>query len=149
MVLNTLTVMITVVVLRLYHADPRVPPPAWLRVVVHKGLARMVCKRFPTNIAIGSGEHSAFTVTVGNAVAGYDVRDTVSSQAGDSVATEGSLPGAHYFTNKEGIEIEYRFMAVIIDTFFARCFLLIFMGVVVLLFWVCPLLMKPYVENSE
>ncbi len=98
----------------------------------------MVCKRFPTNSAVGSGKHSAFTVTGGDAEARYDVRDTVSRQAGDSIVTEGSLPGAHYFTSKESIEIEYRFMAVIIDTFFARCFFLSFMVVVVLLFCLFP-----------
>ncbi len=86
--------MITVVILRLYH-DPRFPPPTWLRVMVHRCLARIACMRFPTNIAVISG---------GDVMARYHAGDTVSRQDSDSVEMEGSLPEAHNFINKEGIE---------------------------------------------
>ncbi len=150
MVLNTLTVVITVVVLRLYHADPRVPPPAWLRVVVHRCLARMVCKRLPTNIAVGSeSEHKAFTLTECDFAVGYDVRDTVSRQANDRKQAERSPQEVRRCKGKKDIVSECKFMAEIIDAFFARCFFLTFVVVVVLLFCVTPLVLEPYIETVE
>jgi len=43
MLMNTWSVMLTVLVLNLHHRNECRPIPAWLRIVAFEGLARLLC----------------------------------------------------------------------------------------------------------
>ncbi len=141
MVITTLTVAVTVAVLRLHHADPQDPPPNWLRILTYKFLARITCLKVPNRIISGSRENvmcdsssRQFTTTTVCTTRGKNVfnetGDNETNTSTDYIYSSGII--------NKAAAAEYKFIARVIDKFFAGFFFLIFVVGTPMLLYVYP-----------
>ncbi len=137
MSITTLTVAVTVAVLRLHHADTRDPPPTWLRILTYTILARITCLRIPDSLPgtrksndtlMKATEHGDKTSIKSN----NSVFNQLDNSESDSTVGNRSCSLT--------IQREYRFIAVVIDKFFAGFFFLLFVLGSPMLLYICPVM---------
>ena len=131
MMITTLMVAVTVAVLRLHHADPHDPPPTWLRTLTYKFLVRVTCLQVPAYVLVsspcGRGNETQISPAIKqatemnrNAVMPTPVLPVDCDEPREEVRNEEAC------SSEARIDLENRFIALVVDKFFAGFFLLLF-----------------------
>ncbi len=134
MVITTLTVAVTVAVLKLHHADAPDPPPPWLRILTYTILARITCLRIPDSLPVTRQTKDTPTTIEeqGDASNKNDSRSFSQIDNSESGLTVGNG------NCSLSVQCEYRFIALVIDKFFAGFFFLLFVLGAPMLLYICP-----------
>ncbi len=153
MVITTLTVAVTVAVLRLHHADPSDPPPTWLRVLTYTILVRITCLKAPSVLNNNSFDGSfqnknksklGCRPKYANKMEPIDPMPTpVQSDEGPHAPERSEQRNSRSIESNMDLHVEYRFIALVVDAFFAGFFFLLFAIGTPIILYVYPVFFVP------